>query len=60
MIDHEEKIKQFFVEYEARFNRALTETPTVDAMSVIDSFAPYFVEASPAGVHGGKTVGSSK
>jgi len=23
MIDHEKKIKQFFVEYEARFNRAL-------------------------------------
>ena len=54
MIDHEEKIKQFFVEYEARFNRAITEPPTVDVKGVIDSFAAYFVAASPVGVHGGK------
>ena len=54
MINHEEKIKQFFAEYEGRFNRSLQEPPTVDVQGVVKSFAPYFVEASPSGVHGGK------
>jgi hypothetical protein len=54
MVNHEAKIKEFFSEYEARFNRSLQEPPVVDVNGVVESFAPYFVEASPAGVHGGK------
>lgn len=54
MISHDEKIKQFFTDYEARFNRSLQEPPIVDVKGVVESFAPYFVEASPSGVHGGK------
>ncbi len=48
-----EVIKQFFDEYADRFNRSLAGEP-VETRAVADSFADHFVEASPAGVNGGK------
>jgi len=48
-----EVIKRFFDEYAARFNRSLAGEP-VDSKEVASSFADHFVEASPAGVNGGK------
>jgi steroid delta-isomerase-like uncharacterized protein len=46
-------IKQFFDEYAERFNRSLAGEH-VEARDVAGSFADHFVEASPAGVNGGK------
>lgn len=46
-------IKQFFSEYAERFNRSLAGEH-VEARDVATSFADHFVEASPAGVNGGK------
>jgi hypothetical protein len=47
-------IERFFAAYAQRFNDSLKEKPVVDAAGVRNSFAPYFVEASPVGVQGGK------
>jgi predicted ester cyclase len=46
-------IKQFFDEYAERFNRSLAGEH-IEARDVAGSFAEHFVEASPAGVNGGK------
>lgn len=44
-----ELINRFFDEYAARFNKALKgEAPDVEG--TVNSFAPCFVEASPAGI----------
>lgn len=48
------KVTQFFRKYAQRFERSLKDPSDVDTDGVVDSFADYFVEASPAGVHGGK------
>jgi hypothetical protein len=50
----EEAIREFFQAYARRFEAALDASGQVDVAGVIDSFAPYFVESSPAGVHGGR------
>lgn len=50
-IEKEEIIK-FFDRYESQFNAALAET-TDDASEVANSFAQYFIEASPAGILAG-------
>ncbi len=47
-------IVKFFRDYEARFNRSLEDPPQVDSEGMRESFADYFVAASPAGVVGGK------
>jgi hypothetical protein len=47
-------IRRFFAAYAKRMNDALLPSPKVDTPGVIDSFADYFVEASPLGVNGGK------
>src|SRR5687767_5556490 len=47
-------IRRFFAAYAKRMNDALLPTPKIDTPGVIDSFADYFVEASPHGVNGGK------
>ena len=47
----EKNIYNFFAAYEKRFNDALKGETDVEAMA--NAFAPYFVEASPAGIHGG-------
>ncbi len=47
-------IEEFFAGYAARFNRSLRDPPEVDIDGVVDSFASFFVGASPAGVSGGK------
>lgn len=54
MDQRQEQIREFFSAYEKRFNDALLESPVVDLRGMIDSFARYFVGASPAGVMGGK------
>jgi len=47
------EIENFFNGYEARFNDALAGgEPDID--ETINSFAPYFIEANPAGVIAGK------
>jgi hypothetical protein len=48
-----EVIKSFFDEYAERLNRSLAGEH-VEAREVAGSFADHFVEASPAGVNGGK------
>ncbi len=47
------KVETFFKRYAATYARALADKPGV-AEAVSDAFADYFVESSPAGVHGGK------
>lgn len=54
MPDHRALIRKFFEAYAMRVNDALQPTPRVDTAGVVASFADYFVEASPAGVMGGK------
>ncbi len=49
-----QKIDKFFKEYAARFNKSLADPPEIDVDGVADSFAPFFVGASPLGVSGGK------
>lgn len=46
-----DKIYNFFAAYEKRFNDALKGETDVEAMA--NAFGPAFVEASPAGIHGG-------
>lgn len=47
------RVQAFFADYADRFNRSLSGE-MVDAKEVAESFAPHFVGASPAGVHGAK------
>jgi hypothetical protein len=47
------RVAAFFADYADRFNRSLAGQE-VDPKEVAKSFARHFVEASPAGVHGGK------
>jgi hypothetical protein len=47
-------IRRFFAAYARRTNNALRARPKVDIPAVRRAFADYFVEASPAGVFGGK------
>ncbi|WP_242103640.1 MULTISPECIES: hypothetical protein [unclassified Lysobacter] len=47
------KVEAFFKRYAATYARALADKPGVDK-AVTRAFADYFVEASPAGVHGGR------
>lgn len=48
-------VERFFAAYAKRFNDALKgDAAVVDTAGVRDSFAKYFVESSPLGVHGGK------
>lgn len=47
----EKNIYNFFAAYEKRFNDALKGEMDVEATA--NAFAPFFVEASPAGIHGG-------
>lgn len=47
----EPSIYDFFAAYEKRFNNALKGE--IDVEGTAQAFAPYFVEASPAGIHGG-------
>ncbi|HSX60151.1 MAG TPA: hypothetical protein VLF18_08135 [Tahibacter sp.] len=52
-MDNETRVHAFFDAYARRFNEALLGKP-VDVRGVTDAFADYFVEASPAGVRGGR------
>lgn len=47
----EKNIYDFFAAYEKRFNEALKGETDVEGMAA--AFASLFVEASPAGIHGG-------
>jgi len=47
------KVEIFFDRYAATYARALADKPGVDK-ALAAAFADYFVESSPAGVHGGK------
>ena len=47
------RINVFFEAYENRFNASLT-TGKVDVKGTSESFAKYFIEASPLGVNSGK------
>lgn len=49
-----ELIEAFFKAYAARMNSALGDQPRDDIEGTMNAFADYFVEASPAGVIGGK------
>jgi hypothetical protein len=50
----EQTIREFFDAYARRFNDSLRAGGRVDVQGVLASFAEYFVESSPAGVHGGR------
>lgn len=45
--------EDFFANYSKRSDEALRSPPLEDVEGVAASFAPFFVEASPRGVHGG-------
>lgn len=47
----EKNIHQFFAAYEKRFNDAIHGE--IDVQGMANAFGPYFVEASPLGIHGG-------
>lgn len=47
----EKNIYSFFAAYEKRFNDALKGETDVEGTA--NAFAPFFVAASPAGIHGG-------
>jgi hypothetical protein len=47
------KVEVFFDRYAATYARALADKPGVDK-AVAAAFADYFVESSPAGVHGAR------
>jgi len=53
MIPNEQKVRDFFSRYEALFQNSLGDHPQVDVDAIVASFADYFVESSPVGVHGG-------
>lgn len=49
------EVENFFAQYESRFNEALAGgEPDID--SVVNSFAEYFIEASPVGIVAGETT----
>jgi len=48
------KLERFFHRYAERFQRALDDPGGVDSEGVAASFADYFSESGPEGVHGGK------
>src|SRR5690606_11802627 len=50
----EQTIREFFEAYARRFEASLAPGGEVDIDGVTESFAPYFVESSPVGVHGGR------
>jgi hypothetical protein len=50
----DQKLKEFFAEYEARITRALAEPPVVDIEATMAAFADCFIEANPNGVSCGK------
>jgi hypothetical protein len=52
--DQTAAIRRFFTAYAKRTTDALRSKPRVDVAAVRRAFADYFVEASPAGVFGGK------
>jgi hypothetical protein len=54
MTNHQQLLRRFFDRYAKRMNDALKPKPKIDTAGVVRSFADYFVEASPAGVFGGK------
>jgi hypothetical protein len=47
------QVEAFFAAYARRSDDALKDPPLEDIDGVVNSFAPYFVEAGPRGVHGG-------
>jgi hypothetical protein len=53
MESNEEKLKVFFAEYAARFNRSLADKPEYDIEATAGAFANFFIEASPLGVNCG-------
>ena len=52
--NHERIVRAFFDAYASRTNAAIGRPPRVDSAGVRDSFADYFVGASPTGVRGGR------
>jgi hypothetical protein len=50
----EQEIRAFFEAYARRFNESLRTGGKVDVEGVRAAVARYFVESSPAGVHGGR------
>ena len=52
--DHERIVRAFFDAYASRTNAAIGRPPRIDSAGVRDSFADYFVGASPKGVRGGR------
>ena len=49
-----DKIREFFFQYEARVNKALEETPVFDAKATAEAFSDCFIAANPRGVACGK------
>jgi len=49
-----DKIREFFFQYEARVNNALEETPVFDAKATAEAFSDCFIAANPGGVACGK------
>lgn len=52
MINASESIRDFFSDYESRFNDAINGKEDIDG--TVNSFETYFLQASPAGVNCGK------
>jgi hypothetical protein len=50
----DDKISEFFAQYEARVNRALGDAPEVDAKETAEAFSDSFIAANPSGVSCGK------
>lgn len=50
----DKNLEQFFAEYEARFNRAMSESTEIDVEGTAKSFADCVIAASPNGVACGK------
>ena len=50
----DQKLEEFFAEYEARMNKALGAIPEVDVEATAGAFADCFIEASPLGVTCGR------
>jgi len=54
MKEMDDKISEFFALYEARVNKALEDTPEVDAKATAEAFSDCFIYANPSGVNCGK------
>jgi hypothetical protein len=52
-MDRRQQLQDFFVAYARRFNDFLSGGK-IDIEGTLDSFAPFFIEASPLGVNGGQ------